>query len=81
MTTRTANTLALEGIIDGEGVRRRSDSEFMRIPNFGRKSLNELHNWLNPSSETSTLAIARPPLATFSDEELLAELRHRLSRR
>jgi DNA-directed RNA polymerase subunit alpha len=42
LSIRTANCLKNEGIATYEKLARMSASELLRIPNFGRRSLNEM---------------------------------------
>lgn len=82
LSTRIANIFATEGIIDEIGLRRYKRYELMRMPNLGKQAADQIEAWLERGAPQSPeLVIERPPLASFSDAELLAELAERLQRR
>jgi hypothetical protein len=61
LSIRTANCLKNEGIATYEKLARMSEAEVLRIPNFGRKSLNELKEALLARSQAGQQrAVHRP---------------------
>jgi hypothetical protein len=70
LSSRTYNALLNNGYHTIEKVRQADDRQLLRMPNFGRRSLDELRAWLDGESP-------KGPLSQFSDEELVAEVRSR----
>jgi DNA-directed RNA polymerase alpha subunit len=47
LSTRTRNCLSNEGLYSKEDVSRYTESQLCKIPNFGRRSLSEVRDWLS----------------------------------
>ena len=48
LTQRTVNCLLSEGILYIEDAQELSNNALMKIPNLGRKSINEIRQWSKP---------------------------------
>ena len=57
LSARTENVLKKEGLVTVGDVRNKPDREFLRIPNFGRKSLKEVREVFGLHDNMRTSAI------------------------